>query len=69
MPNAVCWTKSTYALDKNWETFWIKMNDISDKQILVNLLLKALEEADICCQYIHDCALRTLLPSCNNTAL
>lgn len=45
------------------------MSDISDKQISVNLLLKALEEADICYLYICDCALRMLLPSCNNTAL
>lgn len=45
------------------------MSDISDKQILVNLLLKALEEADICYLCICDCALRTLLPPSNNTAL
>lgn len=45
------------------------MSDISDKQIFVNLLLKALEEADICYLYICGCALRILLPSCNNTAL
>lgn len=44
------------------------MSDISDKQILVNLLLKALE-ADICYLYICDCTLTTLLPSCNNSAL
>lgn len=44
------------------------MSDISDKLILVNLLLKALKEADICYLYTRVCTL-TLLPSCNNCAL
>lgn len=44
------------------------MSDISDKTDF-SKSLKALEEADICYLCICDCALRTLLPPSNNTAL